>query len=155
MENKKLEIKPLKTIYGIGDKFFDTLDELRAFCGSNNRSMTGWFQLNYVGDFSGKTDVISIWNSVSTKTSILVAGNITEEQNKDWESLCHERYDEKTNSWKLCQDNLITYYRALRDRGVEFSNDVYAPVEQYLDEVHNRQPETGGRQFVLTNPNQQ
>lgn len=155
MENKKLEIKALQTVYGIGNNFFDTLDELRTFCGSNNRSMTGWFQLNYVGDFAGKTDVISIWNSISTETTILVAGNITEEQNKDWESLCHERYDEKTNSWKLCQDNLITYYRALRARGIEFSNDVYAPVEQYLDEVHNRQPETGGRQFVLTNPNQQ
>lgn len=160
--NTNVEITPLKTVYGIGDNFFDTLDELRAFCGSNGRPMTGWFQLSYIGDYEGKKDVIRMWKETYSK--LFAVGNITDEQRQEkeqeWESelneyTCYESYDERTESWKVCQGTLITWYRAFRTRGVKFNNDIYANVEEYLDNVHGRQSETGGRQLTLTKPNTQ
>lgn len=148
--NTEVEIKPLKYLYGIGENFFNNLEDLRIFCGSHNRSMTGWFKLDYLGDYQEKKDVIRIWSSLTTGSTILTAGNITEKQNNDWESFCHERYDEKTQCWKLCPGNLITYYRALRNSGIEFSNDVYAYVEGFLDGIHRSQTETDGKRIALT-----
>ena len=146
MENKKVEIKALQTVYGIGDNFFDTLDELRIFCGMNGRSTIGRFQLDYVGNYKGKKDVVRIWNGTSGK--LYAVGNITADKLEKIgfdEYNCYEAYDEKNDSWRIYQGCLITWYRALRNSGAEFSNDVYAPVEQYLDEIRSNQFEQSKR----------
>ena len=145
------EIKPLQHLYGIGNNFFDSLSELREFCGATNRSTTGWLKLDYLGEYEGRTDVIRTWNSSTDSISIFCVPVFTEEQNYDWSMLYYEMYDPRENRWKQCQGNLTTYYRALKSRGVEFSNYPYASVEKFLDSVKPTpiEPTTGGRQFTI------
>lgn len=140
------------TIYGIGDNFFDTLDELRAFCGANKRSTTGWFKLEYLGYYEGKKNVIRVWNENSNK--LCAVGNIPTEKLETLgltEYTYYESYDERTGNWRVYQGSLITKYRAFRNRGVKFNSDIYAPVEEFLDEVKPTptEPTTGGKQITL------
>lgn len=135
MENKKLEIKALQTVYGIGNNFFDTLDELQSFRG--DKGISGWFQLDYIGDFAGKKDVIRIWSKDYKKMYFYAVGNIPAEELDKLnlnEYTCFEMYEEK-KGWRICVGTQILRYRALRARGAKFSNDIYAKVEDFLDEV--------------------
>lgn len=149
-ENKKLEIKALQTVYQVGEyNFFDTPDEAQSF--RSNRGITSCSKVDYIGDFAGKKDVIRIWSKDFDKTYFYAVGNIPADKLEKLsldEYTCFEMYEEG-KGWRICTGTQILRYRALRARGAKFSNDIYAKVEEFLVEVHGRQPETGGKQITI------
>ena len=157
-ETKKIEIKALQTVYQVGEhNFFDTPDDAQSFRG--NKEIPGYFQVDYIGDFAGKKDVIRIWSKDYDKMHFYAVGNIPADKLEKLrlnEYTCFEMYEEG-KGWRICTGTQILRYRALRARGAKFSNDIYAKVEGFLDEVAPTptEPTTGGRQLVLTTTNQQ
>ena len=151
-ETKKIEIKALQTVYQVGEyNFFDTLDEAQSF--RSNRGITSCFQVDYIGDFAGKKDIIRIWSKDFDKMYFYAVGNIPTDKLEKLglnEYTYFEMYEEG-KGWKISIGTQILRYRALRARGAKFSNDIYAKVEGFLDEVARTptEPTTGGRQITI------
>lgn len=111
-------------IYLVDGIYFDSISSLVEYCNKKDISLDSEFvyELEYIRSVAGKNDVISI---TSDGRKYLVCAS-------DEDGYSTYSFAKSVNKgefiWTYNFGNVSEYYKAFRDRGIVFENDVYAKV---------------------------
>jgi hypothetical protein len=117
-------------IYHIGDKYFDTKEELEKFCNDANIPIEHASVMRYFRSLAGRKDVIGISKQDgSTNFYTVVDGDGYGIYNNS-RSIYRGEY-----IWEYNYGGIESMYNAFRNRGIIFENDIYLKISsrnQYI-----------------------
>ncbi len=115
-------------------EFFDTDQELIEYARSNDKTFGDVCIIEYLGDFAGRSDVIK---KIDKDYRIRFYTAIDEDG--------YGIYNPKRNSsagepiWEYNYGDLREMYSAFRDRGITFTNDIYAKIDKENQQTLERE----------------
>ena len=112
-------------VYGIGNLFFDTEEELESYCDSNGLSKDQMFILDYIREMAGRKDVIK--RTDKTGTSVFLTA-VDEDGYGSFNATRSTYRGEFV--WEFNYGTIDELYVPFRDRGVIFERDIYREIEE-------------------------
>ena len=131
--NGKLKHDPLRImpksemkIYLIDGIYFDNISNLTQYCNQHNISLDSEFiyELEYIRNVADKNDVISV--TCAGRSYLICA---TDEDGYITYNFARSALKGEF-TWQYNFGNISEYYKAFRDRGIVFENDVYAKISK-------------------------
>ena len=133
-------VNPLKTypksqmtLYGIYGHYFETEKELQEYCKKSNFPFDKTYILEFLGNVAGKKDVIR----ESNRTGRFALYTVIDEDgyavyNKD------RSFYRGEFVWEYNYGDIREMYKAFRDKGIEFENDVYKKVDDLYQKIFKK-----------------
>lgn len=105
-------------------EFFDTDEELSEWMKTEKLGFGIKCIIDYVGNVAGRNDVLKI-TEIGGLTYLVTACD------EDGYGIYNEERSNRCNTfiWEYYHGNLSSMYKAFRDRGIVFENDIYKEIE--------------------------
>ena len=120
---------PEMVLYAIGDKCFDTIDELLYYCRINKLSTEEFYVLAYYRNLFDRSDVIK---KVNSKISLLFT--VVDKSGYDVYNP-EKSVESNKHVWNYNYGNVKKYYKFFREKGIVFENDFYAKHDDQMQEL--------------------
>lgn len=124
---KNNNIEPEMRLYGIGEIYFETMDELLKYCRQNQCSTQYLVVLDYYRNFYDHKDVIRKTNS---EISMFYA--ISNEHGYVWYGDELNMFDE---NWEFNHGQISSLYKPFREHGIVFEDDIYAKESERTQQI--------------------
>ena len=121
---------PEKTLYCTGTHYFDTKEELNAYCKEHDIEVNNTYTMDYIRIMANRTDVIR--KKYPNKEPIYL--NAIDE---DGYAIYNEQRSIYRNEfvWEYEYGNLRMEYSAFRNKGIIFEDDIYQKIDEKYDEL--------------------
>lgn len=121
----------LYVLIGIGQNlYFENKEELQAIIRNNQSESYQWMIVDYIGNIAGKKDVIQITDQENKKELRIAINRSSYATYNPERSKYHGDY-----IWEYHEGSLEELYKALRESGVIFEEDVFQMIEDREREV--------------------
>lgn len=122
--------EPEMRLYGVYTSYFETEEELKGYCKSENISVEKTFVLDYFRNVAGRSDVIGKTQKNGTSMFYTVI-------DEDGYGMYNHRRSVYRGEfiWEYNHGSIRDMYVPFRDRGIIFENDVYAKIDERFKRI--------------------
>ena len=120
---------PEKTLYCVNNEYFNTKEELKSYCNYKYISENNTYTIDYFRILANQTDVIrkTFFEKEPTYLTVIDENGygVYNEQ---------KSFNEQDYVWDYKYGNLRKEYKAFKDNGIKFENDIYQQIDDNLEE---------------------
>lgn len=120
------KIKSEMKLYGIGEKYFDTPEELNAYCSLKNLNSKNTHTIEYIRSLAEQDDIIKR----TEHNGRIIFHTVVNE-----DSYCTFFYNNKELIQGFNYGQIRELYNPFRERGIVFENDIYAKLDNEMEKV--------------------